>query len=821
MHHILFGRRLKNVSVGWYALGGLLCSATASLPAMAQTAPLPGVGVHTFHIASQPLAAAIRQFSRQSGVQVSVPTSLVRNLVSGEVSGTLSAPDALGKMLAGTGLSFKSTAPTSVALVQGGTAAAPVGRAKSESVDVVGRARTASTMASSGTKTNTPLVNTAQSITVISRREMDNRGVLSLNQAIRYIAGVLPDQRGATASRYDQFTLRGFTVPTFLDGLKEQASPTGYATAQTDTSRLDRIEVLKGPSSALYGQSSPGGLVALSSKLATADKFYGSLTATGGSFDLYRVDGDIGGWATKDGFVRYRLYGTVNGSDSQLSQTVNRRYSISPTVTFGGDGPTTFTLLGNYQYDPKSGAYGSVPLQGSLKKAAFGYIPRNFYDGERSYEEFDRNHGAITYIFNHEFNKNWSVASRGRYDDIQTKYKSVYNKGVYMDSGYTRHMDLEQLGDFSRGMIFANERMQNLAFDSQVKGRFNTSILHHQLMVGFDYQQSHATEVDGWGDAPGINVLHPLYGQPLTNPPVASNYVTNQHQIGLYAQDQIRIENLYLTGSLRNDWYHSEQNERVSNQRTTESPGQITFRASGLYHFDFGLSPYISYATSFEPQAGLVSNDGGLHKHQADPSMGKQLEGGLKYQIPGLPVLLSAAAFHIEQTGVLVSVPSSDYSTQSGKVHSDGFEFEAHVEAYKGLDVTAAVSTQRVKDDSTGRPLIGANRGNASLFAFYTMQSGRLKGFGFGGGVRHVASSYGGTASYGAVTVPSYTLFDGSISYDMSNLGSSFKGWTLQASVHNLFNKRFVSSCYAGAPYSEWCWYGEQRNAQASVGYTW
>lgn len=338
MHHILFGRRLKNLSVGWCALGGVLCSSTAIMAAHAQTAPLAGVGVHTFNIAAQPLAAAMRQYSRQSGVQVSVPTSLARNLVSPGVSGTLSANDALGKMLVGTGLSFKSTAPTSVALVQGGAAGSvvPASTQPDENLDVVGRARTASTMASSGTKTNTPLVNTAQSITVISRHEMDNRGVLNLNQAIRYIAGVLPDQRGATATRYDLFTLRGFTVPTFLDGLKEQSSPNGYATAQTDTSRLDRIEVLKGPSSALYGQSSPGGLVALSSKLPTEDRFYGGLTATGGSFDLYRVDGDIGGWATKDGFVRYRLYGTANGSHSQLSQTVNRRYSISPAITFGG-----------------------------------------------------------------------------------------------------------------------------------------------------------------------------------------------------------------------------------------------------------------------------------------------------------------------------------------------------------------------------------------------------------------------------------------------------------------------------------------------------
>ena len=174
-------------------------------------------------------------------------------------------------------------------------------------------ARRPGTVASSATKSDTPLIETAQSVTVVTRNEMDVRGVLSLNQAVRYTAGITPDLRGGEGTRYDQFDLRGFKVPTFLDGLKLQDSPTGYATAQTDTFRLERVEILKGPASALYGQSSPGGLVALSSKLPTDQKFYGGVNTTGGMFDLYRVDADVGGYATKDGMVRYRLYGTVNG----------------------------------------------------------------------------------------------------------------------------------------------------------------------------------------------------------------------------------------------------------------------------------------------------------------------------------------------------------------------------------------------------------------------------------------------------------------------------------------------------------------------------
>lgn len=681
--------------------------------------------------------------------------------------------------------------------------------AAAEAINVQGRRL--STSASSATKSDTPLIETAQSVSVITRNEMNVRGVLSLNQAVRYTAGITPDLRGGIGTRYDQFLLRGFSVPTFLDGLKMQDSPTGYAVGQTDTFRLDRVEMLKGPASALYGQSSPGGLAALSSKLPTAQRSYGDVTTTGGMFDLYRVDADVGGYATDNGSVRYRLYGTVNGQHTQLSKTGSRRFSISPSFSFGGDGPTTLTILGNYQYDPESGTYGGVPLEGSLRRASFGYLPRNFYDGDVGVEKFNRKHGSFTYIFSHRFNNDWSFNSRGRYDDIKVDQRSTYDAGYYSSP--------DTVPRYAYG---TNEHVHNLAFDSQFKGHVNTGPLRHTLMFGYDYMWQQAGELYSEGDAPDLNVLHPNYHMTFPDMVAAARYKADSHQIGAYGQDEIHWGGLVLNGSLRNDWYRSHQIERFSGSDTRQRSSQITWRASGLYHFDFGLAPYISYSTSFQPQSGLVSDNGGKTMRQADPSIGKQLEGGLKYQIPGTPVLLTAAGFHIEQTNVLVSVGSLPYSVQSGKVHSDGFEFEAHADVYKGLMVTAAVSVQKVHDDSTGKPLIQSGKGNASLFAFYTMPSGPMKGFGFGGGMRYTAKAYGGEGDNGSVWVPNYALFDGSIRYDLSNLSPSLHGWTASASVRNLFDKHFVSNCMAYASYGQaFCYYGERRNAQGSIGFSW
>ncbi|MQR99931.1 TonB-dependent siderophore receptor [Gluconobacter aidae] len=677
------------------------------------------------------------------------------------------------------------------------------------------RGHLASTVASSATKSNTPLVETAQSVTVITRDEMDARGVLTLNQAVRYAAGVTADTRGGEGTRYDLFDLRGFTVPTFLDGLKFQDSPTGFAVAQTDTFRLDRVELLKGPASALYGQSSPGGLTAMSSKLPTEQRFYGGVNATGGMFDLYRVDADVGGFATDDGMVRYRVYGTINGQHTQLSRTGSRRFSISPSFTFGGDGPTTLTLLGNYQYDPENGSYGGVPLIGSLKRASYGYLPRNFYDGDVSAEKFNRRQGAVTYILNHRFNDDWRFSTRGRYDDIRTIYRSVYDNGYYDSAdGISGQM-------LSRSAYGTQEHTYNLAFDSQFKGKVRTGPLRHALMFGFDYMQQKANDTEAYGDAPDLDVLHPDYHMAIPDLTPYLRYVTKPHQIGAYGQDEIRWKRLILTGSIRNDWYRSNQTEYFEQSNDRQSAGQITWRVSGLYHFDFGLSPYISYSTSFQPQSGTVSNDGGVTLRQAHPSIGKQLEGGLKYQIPGTSVLFTAAGFHIEQSNVLVSVANTGYSLQSGLVHSDGFEFEAHAQPFHNLMLTAAVSFQKVRDDSTGKPLIQSGKGNASLFAFYTMPSGPLKGSGFGGGMRYSNKTYGGEATYGSVWLPQYALFDASIAYDLNNMSHSLHGWKFAASVRNLFDRNYIANCFAYGADGQYCYYGERRNAQASIGYSW
>src|SRR5262249_50430283 len=256
-------------------------------------------------------------------------------------------------------------------------------------------------VAISATKTALPLVETPQSISVIDRADLDLRVVENLNEALHYTAGVGPDTRGNTAGRYDQQTLRGFTPDQYLDGLRLIGSVNGYAVPQVDIAFLDRIEVVKGPASVLYGQGSPGGIVALSSKLPTPAAF-GEVELSGGSYGTAKAAFDVGGPIDAAGRFSFRVDGLAYRSDTETRLVEAERYGVSPSITWRPDERTSWTLLYSYQRDPKAGDYGAMPVQGSLLPNPNGEIPRDFYDGEPGYERFDRTQNAITSLFSRQ-----------------------------------------------------------------------------------------------------------------------------------------------------------------------------------------------------------------------------------------------------------------------------------------------------------------------------------------------------------------------------------------------------------------------------------
>lgn len=688
---------------------------------------------------------------------------------------------------------------------------------------IVVTATKADPSADAGTKSVLPIAETPQSISVISADDIAKLGLANLNQSLRYVAGVTPETRGAGAEIYDQFTLRGFTAPIYLDGLKQFASSSGYAVPQVDLSRLENIEVVKGPASALYGQSSPGGLVAMSSKLPTDQASYGSVAATYGSYNLYRVDGDVGGKLSDA--IAVRVYGSVNGANTEQTFGSRARQTIGAAVTFKIDPATTLTVLGAYSHDPKNGNYSAAPGYGTLFANPNGPISTKYVDGEPG-DFFHRNQAAGTYILNHDFGSGWNFRASGRYQYVGTDLGAVYETGVPVDTTYTT---------FGRGSYATHEQLKNWTFDNQLTGKVTTGPITHALLLGVDYQTAHSLEIAAFGSADNINAYNPVYGTqavpqtPYTTPGYGAGFATpstydiHQYQTGIYAQDTMSWGGLRLLLSGREDW------AKTNDGTTTQNDSKFTGRAGLLYKTDFGLAPYVSYATSFEPQSATLET-GGIAK----PSLGKQVEVGAKYQPPGTPILITAAWFHIDQTNVVTTNPISFLATQSGKYRSEGFEIEANAPLPYGFNLRGAYSHQHVRDVSdddsryVGGGLIGAGDGNLAVNLDWTAKHGALKSLNLGAGVRHVDRVFAGVFDqtltgndYKQYYTPSYTVIDAMLHYDMANMDQRLKGMTVALNVTNLFDKKYLTSCYLYPAYDAWCWYGNRRTVQGTIAFHW
>ena len=648
--------------------------------------------------------------------------------------------------------------------------------------------------ASSGTKTDTPLAETPQSITVITSDDIAGRSLQNLNQALRFVAGVTPETRGASAEVYDQFKLRGFDAPVYLDGLKQFGSSSGYAVPQVDVSRLDRIEVIKGPASVLYGQSSPGGLVAESSKLPLDQALYGAISGTYGNYDLYRVDADLGGRAGEG--VLWRINGSANGADTQQKFGKRERQTISAAVTAGAGSSTSFTLLANPN----------------------GKLPTSF-DGGEAGNRFSRDQAALTYIFRHDFGGGWAFRSSGRYQYVKANLGLIYTAGGLDSRDPTGQT-------FLRASYATREKLNNWTFDNQLSGTVQTGPIKHTLLFGVDRQVAHSIEDFAFGTAPSLNGYAPVYGTvtvpqtPAAVPnPLAGYTAIQQRQQGVYAQDQMSLGDLRVVLSGRQDWARSEQVGLG-----VKHDEKFTYRAAALYTLPFGLAPYASYSTSFEQQGGTALRpDGTLGI--ADPSLGKQLEAGAKFTIPGTQILLSGAWFRIDQTNVLTSTPTFSLSTQTGKVRSQGVEFEGSAPLPYGFNARVAFSRQRVKvtqdaNDPTrvGRGLETVGRGGASLGLDWAAPEGALAGLTIGGAVRHVDQVYAGVTpgETQGRNSPSYTVYDALVRYDLEKLAPSLRGLSLAVNGANIFDKKYLTSCFANY---NWCWYGNRRTVQATIGY--
>jgi iron complex outermembrane receptor protein len=790
-----------------------------SAPASAQAAQT------TYSIPAGPLNRALAAFGRQSGLQVVYVPSIAAGKSSSGITGTASPAQAVARLLQGTGLSFSFPDARTVAVSAPSTSAAgglPSGTIPLDTIDVQGAENAwgpvngyVAKQSATGTKTDTPLIETPQSITVIGRQQMEDQGVQTLPQALRYVPGVFAETQGAVQNGYDAFKLRAFDAVQYLDGLQTQSWAEPYG--------LERIEVLRGPTSVLYGQGEPGGIVNMVSKRPTATPIHevGVLTSNYGGVQGYF---DLGGKLNQDGTLLYRLTGLGKDLGSQFDGDPRyKRLYIAPAVTWRPDTDTTLTILAKYQYDPGYLALPVVNAYGSIFPRPDGRVfgPR-YYGSDPAFDAGSyRKNTQIGYAFERRLGEIWTVRQNLRY---------TYDENNRQILGISS-LNAPPATSASRSATHAYSEINQFAVDTNAQAKFATGPLFHTALFGVDYRNTRTLSEQGQSFAasiPRIDFFNPVYtGYSGPVPPLTSGSLNKLAQTGLYAQDQIKLGGWSLLFGGRYDWANSDTYNPYANGARTDQSDQHAFtkRIGLTYEFSNGVAPYVSYAESFAPQSGTTSPQRGSKPF--DPTTGEQYEAGIKYQPTFFDGFFTAAVYDLRKQNVLATDPQNVlYQVQTGEIRSRGVELSATTNVTANLKILASYSyTDNIvtKDNPNaagismvGKAPYGFPTHLASGWVDYTFSEGALAGLGLGGGVRYLGSNWGDSAN--TFKVPAVTLFDAAIRYDFGKKWPDLKGLTGALNAQNLFDKAYVQACTNGMIF---CYYGAARTVTASLSYKW
>ncbi|WP_028681490.1 TonB-dependent siderophore receptor [Pseudomonas chlororaphis] len=805
----------------------LLSSAlgVAALPCLAQAAETGAASLsHSYNIPGGTLSDVLNRFAREAGITLSMTPAQLQGRQSAGLKGEYSTDQALGQLLNGSGLEALSQDGSSYvlrALPETGALALPTTDIKGFALgnalgSMEGYNATHSQIA---TKTSTALLETSQSVSVVTREQMDDQGSQTVSQTMRYTPGVLTNPYGAT-HRYDYVAMRGFNDGSvdniYLDGLKSMGDSGTYSTMQVDPYFLERVDILKGPSSVLYGRSSPGGLVALTSKKPLFEPYH-QIQATVGTQGQRGMGFDFSGPVDDDKRIAYRLTGLADRSDTQFDHNKEKRYALAPTLSIDFTDDTSLTLQAYLQHDPDGGYHSGMPADGALHQRNGQRISENFFEGEPGIDRYERDQQSFGYQFEHRFNDVFTARQNFRYLDSKVKLDQVYGYGWTTPTS----------NELNRYYTGGDEKLHAFIVDNMLQAEFLTGATKHTVLMGADYQRR-KTVVD-WtsGSVAPINAFDPVYGNSAITYYDPLSYLRRLEQTGVYLQDLIEMDQWRFSLGLRQDWVETSDENRLAEAsrpvgtEINDKRTKLTGRAGALYLFDNGLAPYISYSESFNPNSYADSAGNPLA-----PTDGTQWELGLKYQPPGTDDLYTASLFRIDQENLATKLPQENFYRAVGAVRSQGLELEAHLQLNDNLKLLGSYtftdieySKSMISTLSTATDII-ENKGNsptqaprhmASLWADYRFDSGSLDGLRLGGGVRYVGYSWADAEN--TMKVPSYTLFDASIGYDLGKVG--LKGVDVRLNANNLTNESYIASCAS----LSFCYMGEERNVAATVSY--
>ncbi|ODP38693.1 TonB-dependent siderophore receptor [Sphingomonas turrisvirgatae] len=663
------------------------------------------------------------------------------------------------------------------------------------------------TGANAGTKTETPLIELPQPLTIISADTYLSQGAINISDTVKYAAGVLANPYGRD-TRVDGFNVRGINALQFRDGMRDIFSY--YASITSDPYNFSRVEIVRGPASVLFGQGSIGGLVNLVSKTPDFET-RGELNLVYGSYDRKEALGDVNLALT--GNLAIRAVARVRDADTYVDHVPDDRVMFAPSIRWQPTPATDVILTGLYQEDDTGSTSQFLPIAGTFRPnpvdPALQLDPYTFV-GKAGWDRYDgrslQGGGSIV----HRFSDKVRLSLKARYIDSDLQYFTHYADSytdpvnpfaVYGTNGRT-------IGLYSDA---SDARMNVFSTDNNVEFKFNTGAnIEHTLLVGLDYSWN---KVGKRYAAPGLEVvdLYDIDYAALATPQPAGPFAyDSQKQLGVYVQDQVRLfDRVSIIVGARRD-------------HVTNSSGQednaTTFRAGIIGEVGAGFSPFFSYTESFLPIAGRLTGPGGVPTTPFIPQTGTQYEAGVKWQ-PSPATLVTLTGFHIKERNRVLYL-ANNVTTQWGELTTRGVEFEASHTLPGEFELLLNYGYSELESEvNTSLDYMPRHTASAwSTKTFGNVGGAQLR---LGAGVVYSgeSKSTGPLDPYGrnptiapgtlyTIVTPARTTIDA-----LAEL--TWDKWRFAINATNLLNEQAFASCLARGD----CFMAAPRNVMASVGF--
>ncbi len=684
------------------------------------------------------------------------------------------------------------------------------------------------------TKTDVAIGETPRAISIVTREQMDDRASISIADALQYTPSIQANYFGED-NKQDWFVIRGFKQANsglYQDGTRLYSS--GFYSWQIDPFGLERVEILRGPGSALYGQTPPGGVINVVSKRPQFDGGSGQFAIEYGTDDRKQISLDVNSEVNDKMAFRLQALGRKNGS--RVDGVEAERIFIAPSLAYKFTDDTKITLLTSYQKDDSDPYLQFLPMEGTLTSNPNGKISDSTAVGNTDWETFEREQLSVGYEFEHHFNDSTYFMQNTRYSKMDINLRQMYSLGYAKDNRLGAYDPTDS--QILRGASTEEGTSDAFNIDNRVVHTFKTGVVEHTLLAGIDYQNIDIDSKDYAADpfvadgnssigipVPGVGLVpiaNPLFD--VFNPSYSNNVTlldstfsvvdesdrqttkTKNNQLGLYLQDQMMIADKWAVQiGVRYDDSQNKTHNTTTGKKTKVDNEEWTTNLGVAYLMDNGFTPYVSYAQSFNPIIELDVNG-----EPAKPERGEQYEVGLKYQPRSFEGYFNIAAFEVSKENLARTVNSQ--LTQIGEVRNRGLELEAVANVTEELTLIGNVSfidseiTEDANSSYVGNTPSQIADQLASAWANYRFLSGPLDGLTVGAGARYVGDSYADNTETNVV--PSYTLFDATLSYRIED-------YKFQVAAKNLADKEYVATC------DFYCFYGDRRNVIASVTYDW